>query len=306
MDKKKLVLWGDFCDYEKYRASVLLEQIKGNIEVVAVLFLDEGLIREVDGYPVIRTEELKWVNCDYIVGLEPELQQEMLGIMQMLRISKEKWIPGTIFALPNFDFAKYVRVREEHVSIISDNCWGGFTYHCLGMPFYSPFVNLFVQRSDIIKLMQNLDEYLYMPLEFLENGFEVNQKKEYPVCCLGDVRIHCNHYENYEQAKLSWDRRMKRLNWDNILVKTLIEDEKRLEEFRKIPYRKIGFSTIACDDSDVIDLSRFVKSEIYRDKYPDSFWKFVNTQAVLGKTDLQFYDTLKLLLGEEDYKRTVL
>lgn len=306
MDRQKLVIWGSFEDYEIYRPQLLMEEWKGNIEIVAVMFLDEDVVKQVDGRPVIKVEELLTISFDYIVGLENEILPDMIKVLQMLNIPREKLLAGRIFNLPNFDFGKYLQIRAEKVSIISDNCWGGFTYHSLGMPFYSPFINLFVQQEDVIKLMQNLETYMELPLEFSEMAFEQNRKVDYPICCLGDVKIHCNHYDSYEQAKAMWDKRKAQINWQNILVKILIEDEQQLEGFQKIPYRKIGFSKIPCNDRNIIDLSGVVGSAYFNEKYQGQFWQFVNWQANSDRMDLRHYDVMKLLLGEEDYRRVVL
>lgn len=306
MERQKLVIWGSFEDYEIYRPQLLMEELKGNVKVVAVMFLDEDVVKQVDGCPVIKVEELLSTSFDYIIGLENEILPDMIKVLQMLKIPREKLLAGRIFNLPNFDFGKYLRVRTEKVSIISDNCWGGFTYHSLGMPFYSPFINLFVQKEDIVKLMQNLTSYMDMPLEFVENAFEKNRKVDYPVCRLGDVRIHCNHYDSYEEAETAWNKRKMQMNWQNILVKMLIEDEQQLEGFRKIPYRKIGFSKIPCGDGDVIDLSDVARSAYFNEKYAGRFWELVNWQARSDRVELKYYDVMKLLLGEEDYRRAVL
>lgn len=301
--KKRLVIWSSFDNYEIYRPQLVLEEIKGNIEIVAVIFLDENVVKTVDGYLVIKVEELLEIPFDYIVGFGNEIFDDMLRILQMLRVPREKILPGRIFNLPSFDFKRYIQVINEKVSIISDNCWGGLTYHSLGMPFYSPFINLFVEKDDTIKLMQNLKQYLEQPLEFVEIAFDKNRNANYPVCRLDDVRIYCNHYDSFEVAKVAWDRRKSQINWDNILIKMLIEEETQIEEFKKIPYRKIGFSKIPCKEANVLDLSDVIKSDYFKEKYEGRFWELVNWQARSDKVDLKYYDILKLLLGEEDYRR---
>lgn len=303
MEKSRLVLWSSFENYEIFRPQVLLEEAKGNIEIVAVIFLDEDVVSNIDGYSVIRVEELLQMSFDYVVGLENDILDDMQRILEMLKIPREKLLAGRIFNLPNFDFAKYIQVRKERVSIISDNCWGGFTYHSLGMPFFSPFINLFVQKEDVFRLMQNLPKYMEYPLEFVEYRYEKNRKVDYPVCRLGDVTIHCNHYDSYEEAVRIWNRRKSHINWENIFVKVLIETESELEEFEKIPYRKIGFSCVPTDRCDVIDFSNIVKTEYFQEKYKGRFWELVNWEARTDRVELKYYDVMKLLLGESDYRR---
>ena len=226
--------------------------------------------------------------------------------MQTIRIPREKLLPGRILKLSGFDFARYLKVREGNISIISDNCWGGFTYHALGMPFLSPFINLFVEKGDFGKIAKCLPEYMAQPLEFKEIGFDKNRGKEYPVCCLGDAIIRCNHYDSYGQAKQIWEERVVRINYNNILVKMLIDTEEELEEFELIPYRKIGFSLIPSNNKDILDCSSRGMREYIQTTYKERFWEFVNWQALNAKADLRHYDVLKLLSGESDYRRVVL
>lgn len=301
MKRKRLVIWGEFKDYETYLPSFRLEEWKGNIEIVAVIFLDERVVKRVDGYPVITAEELLGITFDYVIGLENELAEDMIKILGMMQISREKFLVGRIFNLPDFDFEQYLRLRESRISIISDNCWGGLTYHSLDYPFLSPFINMYVKEGDFGKLMTSFSDYMQMPLEFVRTELNTIKGNVYPVCHIGDVEIHCNHYESFEQAKAVWDARKRRLNYQNIFVKMTIETEKELEEFRKIPQRKIGFSIIPAEDKDIIDCSGMMN--YIQEKYL-GFWDFVNGQARSDRVDLKHYNVLKLLLGEKDYKRT--
>ena len=303
MEKKRIVVWGSFTDYERYRPIFRLEEWKGNIQIVAVMFLDEDIVTQVDGYPVIRVEELKQFPVDYIIGLGNGLENDMQHVLLLVNISQEHFIPGRVLLLPDFDFERYLKVRESHISIISDNCWGGFTYHALGMRFESPFINLFVELDDFAKLACHLQEYLKLPVEFMGTAINENLKLEYPIGRLGDIELYFNHYRSFAEADEIWQKRLGRLNKNNILVKMSIETEAQLEGFREIPYRKLGFSKIPCEDADVIDFSKMVDSEYMKERFKNEFFTLVNFQANSNSEELRYYDTLKLLLGEADYKR---
>lgn len=303
MKAKRVVIWGTFVDYEEYRPVFKIEELKGNIEIAAVMFLDEDVVQCIDGYPVVKAEELPGLDAEYIIGLENELLSDMQKILKMLGIAGEKLLPGRCFKLPDFDFVRYLKVRESGVSIISDNCWGGLTYHALGMKFASPFINMFMEEKDYVRLVQKLPEYMAKELTYIRDGYNKELKLVYPVCALGDVLLYCNHYDSYEHVKHIWDERKTRMNYDNILVKMTINTEEELQEFEKIPYRKIGFSLVSSEHPEVIDCSSVAESGYLGSAYHGRFWEFVNWQARHDRVELKYYNVLKLLDGAKDYRR---
>ena len=143
---------------------------------------------------------------------------------------------------------------------------------------------------------------MQMELQFAGTQIDKTRGVAYPVCSIGDVNLHFNHYDNFEQAKEIWNTRKKRISYKNILAKMNIDTEEKLEEFRKIPCRKIGFSLIPANDEEIIDCSDMIK--FIQGKYQNRFWEFVNWQARNEAIDLKLYYVLKLLLGKQDYKRT--
>ena len=62
------------------------------------------------------------------------------------------------------------RIRNTDVSIIASNCNGGIISHDLGLQFRSPFVNLWIEPGDFVKLLSNLEEYLQCDLVFITAG----------------------------------------------------------------------------------------------------------------------------------------
>lgn len=63
--------------------------------------------------------------------------------------------------------------------------------HDLGLRFNSPFVNMFIEARDYVKLLCNLDDYLAMEL-----SFQKEKSVGYPIALLGDVKLHCVHYNS--------------------------------------------------------------------------------------------------------------
>lgn len=116
---------------------------------------------------------------------------------------------------------------------------GGVIYHSLGKEFLSPTINLFMSQKDFIKFIQNLDYYINLELK---EGKITNVS--YPIGKCGDLIIHFVHYKSFNDAKIKWDRRKVRINYEKIfLINTDQDDysEKIEKEFGALPYEKIMF-----------------------------------------------------------------
>lgn len=123
-------------------------------------------------------------------------------------------------------------------SIISQNCIGGVLYHDMGMQFLSPTINTFIREPDFVKLCCDPEYYMNLPLQ-------MHWEEEYPVGRLDDVEIHFMHYETCKEARESWERRKKRINYDKILVLATDRDGfdgQVYEQWKKVPYPKVLFT----------------------------------------------------------------
>lgn len=106
------------------------------------------------------------------------------------------------------------RLKNKDITILCNNCLGGVVYHCLGMKFLSPTVNLMVDSTAaFLKLCQNLDYYLSQPVIELKDD-----SVPYPCGMVGDIKLHFNHYHTFEDAVSKWESRKKRINKDNIYI----------------------------------------------------------------------------------------
>lgn len=133
-----------------------------------------------------------------------------------------------------------LRFNNPNVSIITNHCMGGIICHDLGIQFNSPTVNLKILPGDFIKFAENLEEYIGKDIVEVED-----KSVSYPVGMLGDVKLWFVHYETFEQAVSAWNRRKKRINWDNIRVMLTVREECSediLSRFEKLPYKKVAFS----------------------------------------------------------------
>lgn len=105
------------------------------------------------------------------------------------------------------------RLANENFTVISSNCNGSIMLHDLGLPYTSPFVNLYVRPPYFIKYLKNIEYY-----QGLQLHFEENTGKHYPIAWLDDVEIHFLHYTTNEEAAAKWYDRTKRMNLNNLFI----------------------------------------------------------------------------------------
>ena len=130
------------------------------------------------------------------------------------------------------------KVHAEDVTILSQNCIGGVFYHDMGMQFLSPTINTFIPEPGYLRMVLNLREYMAMEPE-------IHWGEEYPIGMLGDVQIHFMHYKTCQEARESWLRRVKRINYDKILVLCTDRDgfdDEAYALWKQIPYPKVLFT----------------------------------------------------------------
>ena len=140
------------------------------------------------------------------------------------------------------------KLRNTDFTILSNTCIGGVISHDMGLQFLSPTVNLYMRPEDFVKFMSNLEHYLSAEL------VETVNPAPYPVGKLDDLVLYLKHYSSFEEAKEKWDERKKRINYKNIYVMMTDRDfippgrerwacgREVLEEFSRLPYRKVCFT----------------------------------------------------------------
>lgn len=147
------------------------------------------------------------------------------------------------------------KINKDNFSIISNNCWGGMIYESYGLEKQSPTVGLFFTSKDYIKFISKFKYYINKELKFIDYEksniypFLINNNisKDVPIGRLDDVEIVFLHYKDKKVAKEKWNKRVKRINYKNIIFKFNDQNdcnEKDLQEFLKLPYKnKLFFTT---------------------------------------------------------------
>ncbi len=289
----KIVIWGTGLEYNGLYNLIKFFERDNQFKVVAIT---DGYVKDasyIDGYKFVKPEKLIEEDFDYIlVCVAERFFDEVIKNIHDIGIERNRVLPGRILKIAGFDFEKYIKVKALNVSILSNNCWGGLTYHTLGLPILSPLVNMWERDGDYIKFLKNIKMYLSSPIEFIRFGYAPNQKNEnYPVARCADIELHFNHVETFEEAKQQWNKRKDRINFQQLFVMMFTSDSKLLDEFDKLPFEhKVCFVPFESD----------VPSAFYLPNWKDvGFWYVVNRTAIEANGE---YFVLDLLLGDTKKK----
>ena len=133
-------------------------------------------------------------------------------------------------------------------------------YHALGMQFTSPLINTSVAKSDFLMLIGNLKYYFSCEME------KYSERDAYtpPIGILdGKVKIMFNHYLDFEEGKRMWEKRISRVDYNNIFIQTNADlTDYDIKQFDNCPYNKKAFSRIPKKNKDIVYLSQYESSEV--------------------------------------------
>jgi uncharacterized protein (DUF1919 family) len=177
-------------------------------------------------------------------------------------------------------------------------------YHKFGLNFTSPTVWSFFYPQDYMRFLENLEWYLKQTMHFTKKSKHPTASKlkelvhrDYPIGVLGgDVEIHFLHYLTEAEAQEKWNRRAKRVNFDNLFV--VFSDaeegfsEQLLKRYENLPFEnKVFFSSKPRPNC---------KSAVFIEEY-------AQRQGVLDSTRNRkyekYFDLVKWLNGEENYRK---
>lgn len=145
---------------------------------------------------------------------------------------------------------KYIRreilLKNKNFTIISNNCFGGAIYEYFNLPKQSPTVGAYFFAKDYLKFVKNLKYYFSLELSFISSEKSKyfknlsEESKNCPIGVLGDIEIVFLHYKTEEEVLDKWNRRIKRINWDNLIVKFNDQNnatEEDIIEFDRLPFK---------------------------------------------------------------------
>ena len=138
-------------------------------------------------------------------------------------------------------------LKNKTITIISNNCWGGIIYDKFGIRYQSPTIGLSICPTDFIKFIKDLKHYLSLtPMPICSSTSGYSKYLGVYKARLDDIVINFIHYSSMDEAISKWEKRKKRVDFDNLLIKfsdSTIDGipvtDSLLNEFSKIGYHKI-------------------------------------------------------------------
>lgn len=110
--------------------------------------------------------------------------------------------------------------------IISNNCWAGKVYQRYGRQYNTPTVGLYFFADDYLRFLSDLKRYICIPMTIIEtkdschfDSLAKMGQNDVIVGKIDDVEIVFLHYSKPAEAIEKWERRKKRIDWDNLIIK---------------------------------------------------------------------------------------
>ena len=286
----KCVLWGMGVESGNMIKAIKYDELCGNLKVL-------GITSEITsykaylGYPYIHKEDLTRTAFDIILVLGGRktfysIQREAVE----MGIKEEYIIPYSVLLKEGTSIERYIALKSNPPTIISNNCWGAYTYQTLYLKYTSPFIYTYIMDDvHYIKLLQKPEYYMEQSISYKKNGYNFGENKEYPIYDCGDIELHFFHATNRDDVIECWERRKRRIDWDNLFVMMYTESYQIADAFSQLPYKKkICFVPFESKLSGVYTIPDRIR-QAYSDVF---FWTMLNRMA-LGR--ILYYDAVDLL-----------
>ena len=221
----KIIIYGCGTDYQSTKAHIRSLESQGAFSVAGVCAKQLPPADTLDGWPVIRRDQLGQTEYDAIMILSQKYEKEIMRELADEGIERQRILETYAFLHPAITEAAR-GLRNAKITILSNNCFGGIMASTLGMECCSPFKNLWVEEKQFIRFLEHPGDYLSLepvPAGW-ENGKHKTELAHYPVLKLGDIRLHCNHDTDPDEAIAKWKRRAKKINWENMIAVMLTMD----------------------------------------------------------------------------------
>ena len=230
MDKLKAVIWGCGECYNRSYNIIKYYELIGQLEIVGIV--DNSVyVSVLDGYKVKLPMYINQFEYDYIIVMADQSFKLIVEeAVNKYGIIRKKIISYKILQIPMMNLNRYVELYESQLSIVSNNCFGGVACHTLSMECRSPFKNLFIRERDYLNMISNLKWYMDKIPVFDHYETEISDMK-YPVLKIDTIEIHCNHTSCEKEAIETWERRKKKINYENLFFSFYTMNEEAADIF---------------------------------------------------------------------------
>lgn len=147
------------------------------------------------------------------------------------------------------------RLNTYDFSIISNNCWGAHVYRRYGLQYSSPTIGLYFFPDDYLTFLSSFKDSIVSPLHIINAEqskhykllIERNQQNVLVGKLDNGVEMVLLHYHSPQEAIEKWERRCKRINTNNLIVKFSSLDmctKDQCDTFNSLSFeKKIMFTT---------------------------------------------------------------
>lgn len=205
-----------------------------------------------------------------------------------------------IKTMPLFAPMRRKKINNTDFTIISNNCWGGICYEYFGLKKNSPTVGCYFYAEDYIKFILRLEYYLNQEMVMITSeqskhylSLQSKQQLDVPIGKIDDIEIVFLHYKEPNIALEKWNRRVKRVNFNNIILKFSFMNEcndELISEFQAISgVKKVLFIGGKKKQSteEVIYLPEYDNSDIKNDTF---YWdKHIDVYELINKAPTVYH-----------------
>jgi len=282
----RCILWGTGWFFAQNVNYIKKYETKGIIKVLAVTSKECPESSALFGYSWKGKNEIKELEPDVIILMTNRmLYKEICKEAEGLGIGAEKVVLCEMLYKPYFNLKRYLQLKQNPPTILVGFCWGGATCNSLGLPFCSPWINIWVPPEDFIKFLKRPQHYMEQPILLEKYEWGPAYQADYPVCTCDDIHLFCWHDKDYETVKANWERRKQRIKWDNLLVLFVTENEQHILDFKELPYeKKVCFVPFKTEEKDVYTL-----------EVPEGYAHIFDYVNAMASEKVFYYDALELL-----------
>ena len=293
---------------EYARLSSYLNSYSGILDIRGIITTEKQSFKYIDGRECFTIDEIAGEEFDFIIIAVGQKWKEIANILWSKGISEKKIIRGSVFYNPNFDFGKYLWVKDSEPTIFSNMCLGGVIYKELGMKSLSPTINMACISRDYIEFLRNWEHYCSTEIraytkEEYENSFVAFHNFIPRGMMDNKVTWFFSHYQSAEDGIAAWEKRVKRMNRNNIVVLAALERDEDAYAFDQLPIKKkLGFYYKDMHLEHVLYLKKWNDARV-RQEAGGNFQSFVVRYCSNSYQYSSFIDWIKFLYDQSDYVR---